>query len=210
MIRSLEEEVGRPIGILVDLQGPKLRLGAFAERRRRTATRATSSPSTATPTPGDATRVYLPHPEILRSLAPGHRILIDDGKMLLRVADVAPGRASTVVEVAGRVSNKKGVSLPDTDNSDLRHDRQGSRRPRRGARGEHRLDRALVRAAARRTSSRSRRSPGAGRWSWPRSRSRRPSSASTRSSRSPTRSWSPAATSASKCRSSRCRACRSA
>ena len=65
-------------------------------------------------TPGTQLRVCLPHPEILGSLEAGHRLLIDDGKVLLRVVKVAPGMAETIVEVAGRVSNKKGVSLPDT------------------------------------------------------------------------------------------------
>ena len=69
---------------------------------------------TATPRRAGQSRVYLPHPEILSSLAKGHRILIDDGKVMLRVAAAEGGRALTVVEVAGRVSNKKGVSLPDT------------------------------------------------------------------------------------------------
>ena len=113
MIRALEEEKGRPIGILVDLQGPKLRLGTFAdggaELHKGDAFALDSDPA-----PGDPTRVQLPHPEILSSLAPGHRILIDDGKVMLRVAEAEPGRCQTVVEVAGRVSNKKGVSLPDT------------------------------------------------------------------------------------------------
>jgi pyruvate kinase len=113
MIRSLEEETGRPIGVLVDLQGPKLRLGAFpdggADLHRGDEFTLDSDPS-----PGGPTRVYLPHPEILSSLAPGHRVLIDDGKVLLRVVEASPGRASTVVEVAGRVSSRKGVSLPDT------------------------------------------------------------------------------------------------
>ena len=58
--------------------------------------------------------MQLPHPEILSSLAPNHRILIDDGKVMLRVAEAEPARSRTIVEVAGRVSNKKGVSLPDT------------------------------------------------------------------------------------------------
>ena len=113
MIRSLEEEVGRPIGILVDLQGPKLRVGEFLtgwESLRRNDTFTLDSD----PTPGDSTRVYLPHPEILASLQSGHRVLIDDGKVLLRVTEVSPGRAECVVEVAGKISNKKGVSLPDT------------------------------------------------------------------------------------------------
>ena len=113
MIRALEEEAGRPIGILVDLQGPKLRLGTFAEggadlRKGDTFTLDSD------PKPGDAARVQLPHPEILSSLAPNHRVLIDDGKVMLRVAEAEQVRSRTIVEVAGRVSNKKGVSLPDT------------------------------------------------------------------------------------------------
>ena len=113
MIRSLEEEYDRPIGILVDLQGPKLRVGIFANggedlRKGETFT------LDADAAPGTATRVNLPHPEILASLEPGHRVLIDDGKVLLRVSEVSLGRADCVVEVAGRISNKKGVSLPDT------------------------------------------------------------------------------------------------
>jgi pyruvate kinase len=112
-IRSLEEEMNRPIGILVDLQGPKLRLGAF-DGGRADLHKGDVFVLDGDPALGGPSRVYLPHPEILGSLAPGHRILIDDGKVLLRVVDAAPGRASTVVEVAGRVSDKKGVSLPDT------------------------------------------------------------------------------------------------
>jgi len=113
MIRSLEEEFGRPIGILVDLQGPKLRVGEFeagAVLLRKGDAFALDSDRTA----GTQARVCLPHPEILASLEAGHRLLIDDGKVLLRVVKVAPGMAETIVEVAGRVSNKKGVSLPDT------------------------------------------------------------------------------------------------
>jgi pyruvate kinase len=113
MIRSLEEEYDRPIGILVDLQGPKLRVGEFAtggaQLRKGDAFTLDSDK-----TPGTQTRVYLPHPEILDSLRPGDRVLIDDGKVLLRVSQVSPGRADTIVDVAGRISNKKGVSLPDT------------------------------------------------------------------------------------------------
>ena len=111
-IRALEEEAGRPIGVLVDLQGPKLRLGLFAEGGAELH-KGDVFVLDSNPEPGGAARVQLPHPEILTSLAPGHRILIDDGKVMLRVAEAEPSRASTVVEVAGRVSNKKGVSLPD-------------------------------------------------------------------------------------------------
>jgi len=113
MIRSIEEEKGRPIGVLVDLQGPKLRLGAFADGGADLH-RGDAFTLDSDLAPGDGSRVQLPHPEILSSLAPGHRILIDDGKVLLRVVEAEPTRAATVVEVAGRVSNRKGVSLPDT------------------------------------------------------------------------------------------------
>jgi pyruvate kinase len=113
LIRSLEEEFDRPIGILVDLQGPKLRVGTFANGAEdlRNGDNFTLD---SDPTPGTASRVYLPHPEILGSVEPGHRVLIDDGKVLLKVLEVSPGRAECVVEVAGKISNKKGVSLPDT------------------------------------------------------------------------------------------------
>jgi pyruvate kinase len=113
MIRSLEEEFDRPIGILVDLQGPKLRVGEF-ESGGVQLRKGDVFTLDANAKLGDSTRVYLPHPEILGSVEPGHRVLIDDGKVLLRVSAVAPGSAETIVEVAGRVSNKKGVSLPDT------------------------------------------------------------------------------------------------
>ena len=87
------------------------------------------------PAPGDATRVCLPHPEISRRLKPGHTLLIDDGKLRLHVVEVAPDRAVTrVVDVGGKMSNRKGVSLPDTDIAGRRHDRQGPRRSRGGAR----------------------------------------------------------------------------
>ena len=113
MIRDVEAEVGRPIGILVDLQGPKLRVGEFIDGGV-TLRNGQSFVFDANKAVGDDTRVHLPHPEILRTLEPGHTILIDDGKLRLRVTEAAPKRAVTVVEVGGRISNRKGVSLPDT------------------------------------------------------------------------------------------------
>ena len=113
-IRSLEAEYGRPIGILVDLQGPKLRVGQFADTGVDLLKGETFILD-ADPTPGDAKRVHLPHPEILRALRPGHVMLIDDGKVKLRVLEATEHRALAMVEVPGRVSNRKGVSLPDTE-----------------------------------------------------------------------------------------------
>ncbi len=112
-IRKLEEKVDRPIGILVDLQGPKLRVGIFANGSEdlRRGDLFTLDDDTK---PGDATRVQLPHPEILESLQPGHRLLIDDGKVQLRVQSRSARHAECLVEVPGKISNKKGVSLPDT------------------------------------------------------------------------------------------------
>jgi len=113
-IRALEVQFGRPIGILLDLQGPKLRVGRFVETGVDLVKDGRFTLD-ADPAPGDATRVHLPHPEILRALRPGHVMLIDDGKVKLRVVEATPERAVSVVEVAGRVSNRKGVSLPDTE-----------------------------------------------------------------------------------------------
>ncbi len=113
-IRALEERFGRPVGILVDLQGPKLRVGTFADTGVELL-KGDSFVLDADPTPGDATRVHLPHPEILRALRPGHAMLIDDGKVKLRVTEATDSRAVATVEVPGRISNRKGVSLPDTE-----------------------------------------------------------------------------------------------
>ena len=114
MIRAVEQEVGRPIGILLDLQGPKLRVGTFRDGGALLAKNDVFTLDSDS-TPGDATRVFLPHPEILRALAPGHAVLIDDGKIRLRVVEAFPDHATAVVEVPGRISNRKGVSLPHTD-----------------------------------------------------------------------------------------------
>jgi pyruvate kinase len=113
MIRAVEAKFKRPIAILADLQGPKLRVGAF-EGDSATLVPGQSFTLDADKTPGTKDRVHLPHPEILSSLEPGHTVLIDDGKLRLRVKSVKQGSATTSVEVAGKISNRKGVSLPDT------------------------------------------------------------------------------------------------
>jgi len=112
-IRRVEAELGRPIGILADLQGPKLRVGRFKDGA------VDLVPGQAftldnDPTPGDETRVHLPHPEILAAVEPGHRLLIDDGKLQL-VAEACDGKSIRCKVVSGtRISDRKGVSLPDT------------------------------------------------------------------------------------------------
>lgn len=112
-IRALEAEMGRPIGILADLQGPKLRIGSFSSPPVML-DKGQSFTLDSNPAPGDRSRVHLPHPEILAALKPGHRVLIDDGKLMFVVESVSQGAAVIRVDFSGPISNKKGVSLPDT------------------------------------------------------------------------------------------------
>jgi pyruvate kinase len=114
MIRAVQKEARRPIGILLDLQGPKLRIGLFKDRVVNLAKGATFTLD-SNPEPGDETRVCLPHPEILRALEPGHTLLVDDGKVRLHVVGGDETHAIALVDVAGEISNRKGVSLPDTE-----------------------------------------------------------------------------------------------
>ena len=113
IIRAVEADVGRPIGILADLQGPKLRLGTFADKAVEI-TVGQNFVLDSDPTPGTTGRVFLPHPEILEVLEPGHRLLIDDGKVRLRVISTDGKSALTTVEVGTKLSDRKGVSVPDS------------------------------------------------------------------------------------------------
>jgi len=113
MIRGVERDTDRPIGILVDLQGPKLRLGTFKGGSAAVKTGDTFVLDSDA-TEGDATRAYLPHPEIFAGVEPGHTLLIDDGKVRLTVTAAQPKRMVTRVEIGGKLSDRKGVSLPDS------------------------------------------------------------------------------------------------
>jgi pyruvate kinase len=112
IIRQVEAEVGRPIGILADLQGPKLRVGTFANGPVDL-TEGMVFRLDLDPTPGDRTRVCLPHPEIFAALTPGARLLINDGKIRLQVSACGPDHADCRVEVGGAISDRKGVNVPD-------------------------------------------------------------------------------------------------
>lgn len=113
-IRDVERALGRPIGILADLQGPKLRVGKFANGAEAL-TPGQIFTLDDDPTPGTAARVQLPHPEILQSVLPGHRLLIDDGKLHLRAVETDGRRIVCTVVSGTRISDRKGVSLPDTE-----------------------------------------------------------------------------------------------
>lgn len=109
-IRDLEKKVGRPIGILMDLQGPKLRIGKF------------TNPPLLKPkslfrldldkTPGDETRVSLPHPELYSCLEKGTDLLLDDGKLRLRVVSWGTDFINTEVIIGGPLSDRKGLNVP--------------------------------------------------------------------------------------------------
>ena len=138
---------GRPIGILVDLQGPKLRLGAFAEGSTQLKN-GQSFVLDFDKTPGDNKRVQLPHPEILAALRPGHALLIDDGKVRM----IGEGRLTrlrrTRVVIGGKLSDRKGVNLPDVE-LPMSAMTPKDRADLNAALDRSRLDRPLLRAASR-------------------------------------------------------------
>jgi pyruvate kinase len=110
-IRQVEHDVGRPIGILADLQGPKLRLGNFSGGRVQLPAGAHFRLDLDDQL-GDKNRAPLPHPEVFRALQPGNELLIDDGKVRLKVLDCGPDFAETECLVGGTLSNHKGVNVP--------------------------------------------------------------------------------------------------
>ncbi|MDD5587429.1 MAG: pyruvate kinase [Alphaproteobacteria bacterium] len=111
-IREIEKEAGRPIAVLADLQGPKLRLGTFA-KGPVTLREDQEFRLDLDPTPGDVSRAPLLHPEIFAAIKPGSELLLDDGKVRLRVAHCGPDYAATVVVAGQTLSDRKGVNVPD-------------------------------------------------------------------------------------------------
>ncbi|MBE7213024.1 MAG: pyruvate kinase, partial [Gluconacetobacter diazotrophicus] len=111
-IRAVEQRRGRPIGILADVQGPKLRVGTFAEGRVML-TPGAKFILDLDPAPGTELRVQLPHTEIIEAATPGALLLLDDGKLRLRVTGCFPDRIETEVVTGGPLSDRKGVNVPD-------------------------------------------------------------------------------------------------
>lgn len=112
-IRRIEEETGRPIAILADLQGPKLRVGVFANDAGEELEVGAGFRLDLDDAPGDVTRVQLPHPEIFAALEPGASLLVNDGKIRLEVKSCGEDFAECEVVVGGTISNRKGVNVPD-------------------------------------------------------------------------------------------------
>jgi pyruvate kinase len=111
-IRKVETELGRPICILADLQGPKLRCGVFADGPHTLEVGATFR-FDLNDAPGDLHRVQLPHVEIFKALQPGASLLVNDGKIKLAVEECGDDFANCRVVTGGEISNRKGVNVPD-------------------------------------------------------------------------------------------------
>jgi pyruvate kinase len=111
-VRAAEAAVGRPLAVLADLQGPKIRLAEFAEgfARLKPGQHFRLDMSHA---PGDESRVGVPHPEVFAALRVGAEVLLDDGKVRLRVVDHGPDYADTIVAAGDRLSDHKGLNLPN-------------------------------------------------------------------------------------------------
>ncbi len=112
-VREISDRRGHPIGILGDLQGPKFRLGAF-DGERAEVPPGTEFTFDKDESVGSSKRVYLPHPQIFTAVEPGHTLLLDDGKLRMRVKDASSDRVVAEVVIGGPLASRKGISLPDT------------------------------------------------------------------------------------------------
>jgi pyruvate kinase len=111
-VREVEQQLNTPIGILMDLQGPKLRVGRFADGKVNLE-RGQAFRLDLDSTPGDAQRVNLPHPEIIEALQPGMNLLLDDGRLRLQVTAKHSDAIDTQVIAGGELSDRKGVNVPE-------------------------------------------------------------------------------------------------
>lgn len=112
-IRSVESSLNRPIGILADLQGPKIRIGTFKDKEVQIKAGDTFTFDT-NEAPGNNQRVYLPHPEIFASVKVGDFLLLNDGRLRVEITGVSSNRIDTAIIFGGTLSNRKGVNLPNT------------------------------------------------------------------------------------------------
>ena len=112
LIRALEVETGRPIGILADVQGPKLRVGRF-QAGRVSLQAGQPFRLDLSAVPGDTRRVQLPHPEIMAAAGIGTTLLLDDGKLRLRVTRKRDDHLECEIVHGGTLSDRKGVNVPD-------------------------------------------------------------------------------------------------
>ena len=112
-IRSVEAKYSRTIGILCDLQGPKFRIGDMQDGAQDVKPGAIFRLDTSEAA-GTSNRVFLPHPQIFAAIEPGHTLLLDDGKLRMRVLSKTKSAIDAEVLVAGPLASRKGLSMPDT------------------------------------------------------------------------------------------------
>jgi len=110
-VRAIEQEIGRPVGILLDLQGPKLRLGTI-EGGKIEVVQGQQLTLDMNPAPGNASRIPLLHPEIFAAVKAGDKLLVDDGKVQLQVLSCDSQSATVQIENDGVLSDRKGVNVP--------------------------------------------------------------------------------------------------
>ena len=110
-IREVESQHNTPVGIVADLQGPKLRIGKFKDGKIAL-TKGQSFRFDSDSAPGDETRICLPHPEVLEVMEPGSRILLDDGKVRVEITGKGKGYLDGVVKTGAALSDKKGFNIP--------------------------------------------------------------------------------------------------
>ncbi|MBR2286141.1 MAG: pyruvate kinase [Alphaproteobacteria bacterium] len=115
LIRDVAAELGKPVGVIVDLQGPKHRIGDFKTDKHYPLKVGGHFIFDDDPTPGDSTRVYLPDGDVLKSLKPGNRILLNDGKIEMRVERVTKHRITATVVRGTEIWSRRGFNIPDTD-----------------------------------------------------------------------------------------------
>lgn len=111
-VREVERQLGYPVGILMDLQGPKLRVGRFAEGKTQLF-KGQAFRLDLDSTPGNDVRVNLPHPEIIAALETGMSLLLDDGRLRLQVTAKHADAIDTIVIAGGELSDRKGVNVPE-------------------------------------------------------------------------------------------------
>lgn len=113
IIRQVEKDVGSPIGILADMQGPKLRIGAFKDDKHIPLTPGKQIRFDLDPAPGDETRVAFPHPDVMAALDVGARFLMDDGNVGMKIVEKGEGYFVAEAMHGEELSSRKGVNVPD-------------------------------------------------------------------------------------------------
>jgi pyruvate kinase len=115
MIRDISNELRKPVAIMIDIQGPKHRIGNFETENHYPLKIGQKFILDSDPTPGNENRVHLPDSDVMKSLNVGDRVLLNDGKIELRVDAVFDDMIETTVVRGDEIWSRRGFNLPDTD-----------------------------------------------------------------------------------------------